>query len=729
MDGHIGKREYRLRIQKEMERIRPEEIFSTQSYLNLQQAIARELTDGRFSNVYLYSDPDDVCMGWCDGRRVAINTGNALTGNFQTMAQQSTSLIGINGHECGHKNYTDLGLRKRYLDALSEGIWYPHPPEAENPQEEQALEQIKNFFAQKNRDALELVVQTAAYLHNILEDIYIENKMCARFPGSVSRGILLNRERIVEWIPTLRTLLEERQDNLTILMNLCCQYTLSGRINNWDKEENELLDVMRTLMPIIQDACAAEQGGARYLAVNQIVLKIWKYLYEIICEVETQRAEQGKEEKGDHSQNGQSGGNGAGNFDASDLDAKEPRGASSAMQEYLEHLIGNIPHLIEHDSENAGFWGFSGDEQGERNWKPKDPKHESDTAGAEEEHGTTEKQSSGNKDASDQKKENQVLLGKRLDVDEKTSEILWQMAKERVDAQINREINRDLQEELNNLAFDSGHRKVKKEICRQYQFTELQKEEYQKYLVQVKKVQRRLFSVFLPILQDQNARMERHLLMGKRIDMRSIADPQGAIYRKHYPGKKVNMAAVILIDTSDSMWGMRIEQAKLAALCLYDFCRKAGISVAVYGHHTDGMEHENLKDETVYLHCCTEFESDKNDGFRIAALSTSGANRDGVALRFVGEKLAKRTEKQKLLVVISDGMPNSNQYQGEKAKEDLSLIKKELTGRGIVFLAAAIGADKENIREIYQNAFLDISDAETLPVTLAKQFVKQIRRY
>lgn len=216
--------------------------------------------------------------------------------------------------------------------------------------------------------------------------------------------------------------------------------------------------------------------------------------------------------------------------------------------------------------------------------------------------------------------------------------------------------------------------------------------------------------------------------MGKKIDMRSIAQPQGAIYCKDYPGKKLDAAMAVLLDLSESMSGKRLEQAKLAALCLYEFCRKVGIPVLIYGHHTDGYFHQNLEEETVFLHSCAEFASDRKDGYRITALKPNGANRDGVAVRFIGRKLAQRTEHCKLFVLISDGLPNSNQYKGEAAKKDLIQIKKELAGQGISFLAAAIGSDKERIRDIYQNAFLDISNIEALPVTLAKKVAQELRR-
>lgn len=49
------------------------------------------------------------------------------------------------------------------------------------------------------------------------------------------------------------------------------------------------------------------------------------------------------------------------------------------------------------------------------------------------------------------------------------------------------------------------------------------------------------------------------------------------------------------------------------------------------------------------------------------------------------------------------------------------------SAKGIIFVAAAIGADKENIERIYGDAYLDITDLTKLPIKLAgiiKQFIR-----
>ena len=135
-----------------------------------------------------------------------------------------------------------------------------------------------------------------------------------------------------------------------------------------------------------------------------------------------------------------------------------------------------------------------------------------------------------------------------------------------------------------------------------------------------------------------------------------------------------------------------------------------------------------MQDETVYLHSFAEFETNHDDRYRIASMTAGGCNRDGAALWFVGEKLAKRPEKIKLLFSISDGFPNATCYHGVRAEEDLMHLKDSLGKRRITMLTAAIGEDKEAIQRIYKEGFLDISDIEQLPYILPKQVLMRIRR-
>lgn len=66
-------------------------------------------------------------------------------------------------------------------------------------------------------------------------------------------------------------------------------------------------------------------------------------------------------------------------------------------------------------------------------------------------------------------------------------------------------------------------------------------------------------------------------------------------------------------------------------------------------------------------------------------------------------------------MLVSDGQPADSGYYGTAAEEDLRGVKQEYQRKGILFVAAAIGADKDNIERIYGDSFLDITDLNKLP--------------
>ena len=109
-------------------------------------------------------------------------------------------------------------------------------------------------------------------------------------------------------------------------------------------------------------------------------------------------------------------------------------------------------------------------------------------------------------------------------------------------------------------------------------------------------------------------------------------------------------------------------------------------------------------------------------------ISARGSNRDGAALRYVAEALSKRSEAVKLLILVSDGQPADTGYYGTAAEEDLRGIKQEYSRKGIQLFAAAIGDDKPNIKRIYGDGFLDISDLNRLPVHLGNLIIQYIKQ-
>lgn len=720
-------KEYRKRIRQEKEKLQEVEIFTSVKFVRLLKSITREITDGTFDNVTTSWIPEAPYMGLCDGKRIEINAANVVTQSFQTWRLKSDSIVGTLGHECGHYNLTNFVLLNKYLDGILEGVWYPRPPAASNEQESVYLAQMKAYFQKKDRIALMIIEQAAGIIWNLLEDIYIEDQMCRKYPGSIRRGILQNRSRNGEWLPSLRKQIEMGYEELAIMTNLIAQYTLSGTINNWDGYEGKLLDIFREIRPVIDHVVKAQKESSRFLATNQILLKIWEILYEMILETENEKRVKEREEEQEENEKGEEEEKSA-QTDAQENVQENEKGQQEEnqsdenpdIQDILQNFLSQVPRFLQKAELGGKQKGMPTDEEWDGQWPDAGEVSESsEQNGDAGENEAVQEENVG---------EPEAVSIREIEVDEQLMNLLSELVKEKVMEQMQKEINRDLQGLMETIEFEAGHREVQKVVKRSLSVSEAVKKEYACVEQKVKRVMKRLRASILPILKKKETRTDRRLWVGKQLDAKYMANPSGAIFQKRkQPGTELSAALVVLIDVSDSMRGNRMEYAKLAALCLYEFCRSAGIPIAVYGHHTDGYRHKKLADETVFLHSCAEFEPDSNDRYRILQLQPTGSNRDGVALIYMGEKLLQRPEKHKILTIISDGFPNANYYRGEEAKRDLIKIKKNLTKKGVTFLAAAIGADKDAIRNIYEEAFLDISDIEKLPVLLSKQVMKCIK--
>jgi len=123
-----------------------------------------------------------------------------------------------------------------------------------------------------------------------------------------------------------------------------------------------------------------------------------------------------------------------------------------------------------------------------------------------------------------------------------------------------------------------------------------------------------------------------------------------------------------------------------------------------------------------------EFDAYGNDDrYRLMDISAHSCNRDGAALRFVAEQLSRRPEEVKMLMLVSDGQPFDDDYMGTAAEEDLRGIQSEYQRKGLLFIAAAIGDDRENLQRIYGDSYLDISDLSQLPMKLTQMVKRHIQ--
>lgn len=210
--------------------------------------------------------------------------------------------------------------------------------------------------------------------------------------------------------------------------------------------------------------------------------------------------------------------------------------------------------------------------------------------------------------------------------------------------------------------------------------------------------------------------------LGKRIDTKRLYRLDQKIFTKNLPAKKgFDMAVAVLLDESGSMnRAGRYKYAQAAAIIFQDFCYRLHIPLMVYGHSTSG--------DQVDLYSYVEYDAFHDlDRYRLADIQARNSNRDGAALRYVGEHLLKRPERNKILILVSDGYPSHTHYWGNEAEKDLRAFHSAFVRRGGLLIAAAIGDDKDAIHRIYGQSFMDITDLPTFPLHLTQYLKRHIR--
>lgn len=691
----------RALINDEKSKITDEQLFCSKKFCGYLEDIA-EVVSKRYKRpviVRVIHNNKIPLVAETDNMIITINSANEYTDVLSDRVSKVNSLIGFLGHELGHVNFTDFCLLNIFYSWLKKGKFYPSEPIPESSEEEVAKEEIREMLKAKDDVALELIKTVLFKLANILEDSYIETKMCEEFPGKLKKGIIMQRVLMIDNAPSITEMLDKKYERLAIIMNLILEYATCSNVKNDGGYSGEFLDKLKNCIIHIDDAVYTDDIKARFIAASQILLKIWEYVKE---KIEKEKEKQ-KDNSEDNSQNKK--GNTSKSGDISNQmtqTASAPRGSTSSV------------------AKKQGVQQTSGDEE----CKLKKAKEEIQKV-VEEELGRMKLEQTDtitNENADGKLELDNSYGGSNYDNSASDIErVLTKVAEERVNKSLENELNNKLQTEANSISYGTIHKDTNITIRRINPVPEYMKSYYAQVAPELLLLSKKLQKGIQNVIKDRKFGGKLNgLYMGRRIDARNTVRDDGKyFYNRKLPDEELDFAVAVLVDESGSMSSRdRITVARATSIALYDFCRKINVPISIMGHSTaiEGVE----------LFSYADFDSiDGNDKYRIMDMCARAGNRDGMPLRYVAEKLLKRNEKTKLLILISDGQPSDYGYSGTAAEEDLRQIKSEYTRKGITMFAAAIGDDKENIERIYKDGFLDITNLQKMPVNL----IKLISRY
>ena len=752
----------RQRLNEKRSKITDKQFFSSRMlaghFEDMAAAQTRRYHYNRRVRVNLYWKPKDSFTAATDNMQIRINTGHPLVTKVKGRESRYQIVCGMFAHELGHVLYTDFLTSQTYHNYLESFRWYPNPPDLKTTADANNEKAFWEYLKEDPKN-LQMVHCIAANIANVIEDGYVENRMLTSFPGTLGYGLETLRERHFSEIATVTELIEKEEDDgrhiFESIMQIMLSYAKFGSIKYGDEPvTDERVQVVFGLINDIDAGLMTRSGKERWNVVNLIMIRCWEYIQNI-CEVCKERQEEAEAAGGTSSvaetlseilqSIAGSSANGSGSStpvpEASGgseesataaaraqtrAEAAESEGGGSESEEEA-----SVPQTEPENEESPSESGESsgGDESGEAlagGSVASSGKQE--TSSSEEGRiplQQTEKLSApvGGTTVRNDQYEREQYDNAAADI----NRILDKMAESAACQELESERIRELNEAAQSISYGNIHEGVYIRVNRVASVDPDLVEQYDAICNPLVNISRQLQKSLIKQFKDnRRGGKQTGLIMGRRLDAHALCRNDGKVfYKNNLPNEIPELAVGLLLDESGSMSSCdRCTYARAAAIILHDFCESLEIPVMVYGHSTDYYDGH----DSVELYSYAEFDGfDNDDKYRLMDIGARGSNRDGAALRYVADNLSKQPATVKLLILVSDGQPADTGYYGTAAEEDLRGIKQEYQRKGIIFVAAAIGDDKQNIERIYGDSFLDITDLNQLPTKLAGVVKRHIR--
>jgi nitric oxide reductase activation protein len=220
-------------------------------------------------------------------------------------------------------------------------------------------------------------------------------------------------------------------------------------------------------------------------------------------------------------------------------------------------------------------------------------------------------------------------------------------------------------------------------------------------------------------------------LIGLFVDVRSGYSPPEHVYLESRKLAR-NFGVLILLDTSGSLTdtdpdGLAVhDHQRRAAAILAATLEELGDRVAVYAFRSQGRN-------AVHLPAIKTFEQRFSaiGRARLNQIQPSGFTRLGAGIRGAGEILKTQAgTPNRLLVVLSDGYPYDDGYEGRYAEADTLKALEELRTDGVAGLCLTIGATRGAgaLESVFGSACFASATLAALSPQMDKLFLSSLRQ-
>lgn len=175
------------------------------------------------------------------------------------------------------------------------------------------------------------------------------------------------------------------------------------------------------------------------------------------------------------------------------------------------------------------------------------------------------------------------------------------------------------------------------------------------------------------------------------------------VFQEKEEKRRVSARVYLLVDMSGSMSGEKLSAAqRMARLFIEALTSMDGVTPKVYGHTgdvgTDDRTH--FMSNTAQIYRLWE-PGDKMSRLGLIMTKPHGNNYDGHAIAWVARQMQDEAQgdEQKILIVLSDGLPAGTNYGGEQGMGHVRKVVTDAKRKGIRVLQMAIDTAMDESRQ------------------------------
>ena len=756
--------------EKKTELEKDEQFFSSEYYFRfLRQyvttALGKKAPKGRVE-LECFAERGTDRTAWTEGHTVHVNTRGPLIRDLSTRMLQHYSIIGHIVHECLHILLSDFSAMKGCVNGILQASWYETP---KNPDAEQVLEDLRQKPLKRK-----LCASICKELINIHEDGFIENYGYVLFPGVFAAGIHVMDDQLFEKSAAVEDMLAgvKRGDVPFISTVMNCmlldamhfpEKSTGEPLADQETEElyEKLQSVLRECRPFTESLRWEKNGKKRVKLISEVLCVLYPLIPEVpeASERSENRTSGGMEQSGEGGAENQEETSGSLQEESSAQGLSQTRSKGAAAGQKARNLTGKKSE--EQNEETSGRQSENQSETGLETKSDEKTKEMPKAPGDMQECGAGAKSgqegaesalaellsriSSAMNQAMSAAPEGEGSPGRCAAPQQPAMEAarndalrsaFEETAVRELNAAMNQMIEADAEREAEAMHANDLIREA--EAIRMKTFREhglgnaawhysVQRKEdpgqadIQRYLDDHEEVRRwsePAVRMLKRVLREREEAGPEKCHMTGRFSAQSYARNAcmgngNCFTRTRLPIGKPKCVFALCIDESGSMNNSgKLPAARKTAILLNEILSAIQVPHLIYGH--------NDMFGTCELDIYHDFdEPDRKDRYRLGGVTSGGRNRDGAAIAYGCEKLLKRPETQRILIVISDGMPTETSFHQEMSEDaDTAAVAKEYTKRKITIFGAVIDGDVERIRNIYGNHTMDLTDLSRLPQEL-----------